>query len=529
MGGGLIQLAAYGVQDLFLTKEPQITFFKIVYRRHTNFTTEIIPLNFLQTPDFGKRITCVLSRNGDLIRKLYISFVLPTIPQFIDANQNPDPIAMFAWIRNIGFGLINTIDIEIGGELIDRQYGDWLNIWYELTVRDQHQENIILGNIPDLINFSNGKSPYQLFVPLQFWFNRITGLALPIVSLQYNHIQLDLEISDFSDCYILAPTNVIFIDNDFVNFTPFEFIEQSINGGVAIGQYIYFDLLSKSLYFRQVSTQQFISLTVNDPSLITTLDQQRAILYAQNPPGTFVNEAYFINGLTSGFQAMPAINSVETAYVNNSVNFDAITLSDCFVLAEYVYLDDDERIRFSQARHEYLIEQLSYDGIKSVNGLTQSFKIGFTQPCKELVWVTQLTLALQNNNNDNFNYTDSLIRDINGNTVGNNIILQETILFNGLPRISLRDSQYFSLIQPYQNHTHAPSTGINVYSFGIHPEKHQPSGTANFSAIDDITLQIIVESLITFSNTAQLRTYGWVYNVLRIANGVSGLVFSIDY
>jgi len=530
MAGGLIQLVAYGNQDLYLTKDPQITFFKIVYRRHTNFSTEIIPQNFVHAPNFGKRVTCILSRNGDLIRKIHVVIDLPTIPPFLDDNQDIDIISKFAWVKRIGYAIINSVEIEIGGELIDRHYGDWLNIWHELTIPDRKNLNKILGNIPLLTGYSNGKQTYRLFIPLAFWFNRVAGLALPVVSLQYNQIILNLEINQFINCYTVTPTHTINIDNDFVNFEQFEYLTQTVNGISSLAKFIYYDILARTLYLERITDNPFLSLTVNDLSTIAEEAQQKSLLYAINPTtGNLINAQFLITGLKSGFQAMPRINASESIYVNTSINFNNIILPNCFLLVEYGYLDDEERIRFSQARHEYLIEQLFYNGQESINGLHQSYKIGFTQSCKELVWVTQLSLATDNRLNDLFNYTDSLLRDDDGNLIGNNIIITETIMFNGHERISLRDSDYFTKIQPYQHHYHNPAEGINVYSFALYPENHQPSGTANFSKIDNVDLVITVSPIINFNYTAVLRIYGIMYNILRIANGISGTIWSIDF
>ncbi|QKF93934.1 major capsid protein [Fadolivirus algeromassiliense] len=529
MAGGLIQLVAYGNQDIFITHDPQITFFKVVYRRHTNFTLEVIPQNFLQNADFGKRVTSVLSRNGDLIRKIHLVIDLPSIPTFKDESQNVDQIAKFAWVKRIGYAIIKTVEIEIGGELIDRQYGDWLNIWHELTFRDQKDISKILGDVKELTDFTNGKPTYRLFIPLQFWFNRVAGLALPVVSLQYNHIKINLELNDFERCYVLTPTHSINIDNDFVNFEQFEYITQNVDGIVSTARFVYYDYLNRVMYLSRVSDNGFLSVTETDSTKIQTEQQQKELLYETDLDGNLVNGQYYIIGAKSKFQAMPRINSVERIYKNRSVNFKNIVLKNCFLLVEYGFLDDEERIRFSKARHEYLIEQIFFNGEETVDGLHQSFKVGFTQACKELVWVTQLSSSQNTRNNDTFNYTDSLLKDDNGKYIGKNIIVKETLMFNGHERISMRESEYFSKIQPYQHHTHNPPNGINIYSFSIHPENHQPSGTANMSRIDNIDLRIAVVSDINFNNTAKLRIYGIVYNILRIANGISGLVFSIDY
>ncbi len=516
MTGGIIQLVAYGNQDIFLTSDPQITFFKVVYRRHTNFSIEVIPRTFINNPQFGTKVSCILSRDGDLVRKVYVVLELPKIGPFLDTTQELDPITKFAWVRKIGFAMINTIQIEIGDELIDEQYGDWLNVWYELTVPYNQNIDKLIGNVDKLTKYSNGKDPYLLFIPLQFWFNRITGLALPIVSLQYNHIRFNLQLNDFSKCYNLAPTHCININNDLVNFKQYEYISQTINGITSYAQYIHYDILEKKLYYTRVSPQPFVSAANTSNSTTCT----SMVTTAQN-------SQYTITGLTSNFITVPANGATERVYSNPLINFNNIIIPSSFLLIEYIFLDDEERIRFAQARHEYLVEQLFATVPETINGLQKSYKVGFTQPCKELIWVAQLTTNIANN--DTFNYTSNVIRNFDGSLMNGPIVLKESILFNGLERITFRDSAYFTQLQPYQYHRNNAKEGIHVYSFGTHPTKHQPSGAANFSRIDNVSLRINVIPTITTINTAKLRIYGVMNNILRIANGVSGLVFAIDY
>jgi hypothetical protein len=238
MAGGLIELVAYGVQDLFLTDDPQITFFKRVYRRHTNFSTEHILQPFNEPkPDFGKRLTCVLSRNGDLIRKIYLVVELPRIPVFKDEDNEIDVLTKFQWVRRIGYAMIRFVEVEIGGELIDRHYGDWMNIWHELTIQNEKQINQMIGDVDELIKPTNGKDQFKLYIPLQFWFCRFSGTALPAVSLQYNHIKINVEIQNFDELYIISPTHFINIDNDLVNFEPFEFIQQTVDGVTSLARF----------------------------------------------------------------------------------------------------------------------------------------------------------------------------------------------------------------------------------------------------------------------------------------------------
>ena len=131
-GGGLIQLASKGEENLYLTDDPQITWFKIQYRRHTNFSIEEIQQNFIHQPDFGSKVFCNIgTKNGDLIHKIMLVIKLPDIPQFYNTDQTIDKITKFRWCRKIGYALVKQIDVAIGGKLIDRQYGEWLNIWTE--------------------------------------------------------------------------------------------------------------------------------------------------------------------------------------------------------------------------------------------------------------------------------------------------------------------------------------------------------------------------------------------------------------
>ena len=127
MTGGLMQLVAYGAQDVYLTGNPQITFFKVVYRRHTNFAMEAIEQTFNGTADFGKKVTCTVSRNGDLIHRIYLQVTLPRVEATVSS-------AFFRWVNFIGHFLIKSVEVQIGGQRIDKQYGDWLTIWNELTI-----------------------------------------------------------------------------------------------------------------------------------------------------------------------------------------------------------------------------------------------------------------------------------------------------------------------------------------------------------------------------------------------------------
>jgi hypothetical protein len=199
MGGGLMQLVAYGSQDIYLTGNPHITFFKVVYRRHTNFAMESIEQTFNGTVDFGRKVSCTVSRNGDLIHKVYLQVELPSV----------DPSGgNFNWVENVGHVLVEEVSIEIGGQTIDKHYGEWLTIWNELTQTSERANgyDAMIGNVDSLTgNGAAETTPaYTLYVPLQFWFCRNPGLALPLIALQYHEVKFNISFRPVTQCYTLS-------------------------------------------------------------------------------------------------------------------------------------------------------------------------------------------------------------------------------------------------------------------------------------------------------------------------------------
>jgi len=433
MGGGLLQLVAYGAQDVYLTGNPQITFFKVVYKRHTNFAMEAIQQTFSGAVGFGNTIYCQISRNGDLIHRAYLQVELP--PTGTDDK----------YVNYVGLRLLKSVSIEIGGQQIDKHYADWLYIWNELSlpVGKRSAWEFMVGADSDVT-----KGGAILYIPLEFWFCRNIGLALPLIALQYHEVKIKIEFENMNNCLYKLDTSV--------------------------------------------------------------------------PKKTIT----------------PA--SVKT-------------LSNVNLWVDYIFLDTDERRKFAQLTHEYLIEQLQFTGEESVSSSAPKVKLNFNHPCKELVWF----LANSDNNTNNwFNYTtiknsvdagDNSVEILksrltyNGLT-GNNVellypsnpITSAKLLLNGNDRFATRDGMYFNIVQPYQHHENIPNNaGINVYSFALKPEEHQPSGTLNMSRIDTAILQLGVFNASGFtpvksyeSSKSTLYVYATNYNVLRILSGMGGLAYS---
>jgi hypothetical protein len=425
MGGGLLQLVAYGAQDVYLTGNPQITFFKVVYRRHTNFAIEAIEQTPTGSNSLGSRVSFQITRNGDLIHRVYFYGV-------ITASTSTTATDAVALVPNFGHKLLKTIELEIGGQRIDKHYSEWLYIWNELSlpIGKRNGYNVMVGangrNIATKL--VQGES-YELYVPLEFWFCRNVGLALPLIALQYHEVKINIEYEAESAMK----------DTGGNNFT----IEEEL-------------------------------------------------------------------------KTVPIKNSSLTGSL--TLKLDKATL-----WVDYIFLDTDERRRFAQLSHEYLIEQLQFTGADSITSSGESMKsirMNFNHPCKELVWtIKDTTTGVYWNN-----YSSA------GNGLHNNDHLDSTnpvtsakIMLNGNDRFATRKGDYFSLVQPYQHHENTPDKfhqGINIYSFALKPEEHQPSGTLNMSRIDTAVLYL------SSSITGVISIYAVNYNVLRILSGMGGLAYS---
>ena len=385
MGGGLMQLVAYGAQDIYLTGNPQITFFKVVYRRHTNFSMEAIKQTWSGNNGLSGSGSCTatISRNGDLVHRMYLEIITTGM------NVNDG---------NVSSKFIKDIELEIGGQKIDKHTGDWMNVWSQLTElnptgavsgADVGSGRTLFQNMSGLGGSRMANTGDMFTVPLMFWFCRNPGLSLPLIALQYHEVKVIL------------------------------------------------------------------------------------------------NHASLTNG--------------------------TITRNDLY--ADYIYLDTDERRRFAQVSHEYLIEQLQ---INNVSGATDSSSLlTFNHPVKELIFT----------NDTPDQHSGRLFTTGTGGSV--------KLKLNGHDRFAERNIRYFTRTQIWQHHSGPgglcasdPSTSnlgfndsIGVYSFSLKPEEHQPSGTCNFSRIDNA--QFVQNGAV-----GATTVYAVNYNVLRIMSGMGGLAYS---
>ena len=457
MGGGLMQLVAYGAQDIYLTGNPQITFFKVVYRRHTNFSMESIAQTFNgSATSAASNLTATVSRNGDLVAGMYLDVLLPTCaPSLNGANYTN-------WVNNTGHAYIDSVELEIGGQKIDKHYGHWLDVWNELTDHHEDEQRLINKNADTgtyLNDTSQGNTAtiaqgMNVVVPLKFWFNRNPGLALPLIALQYHEVKVKL--------------------------------------------------------------------------------QTRSLAGMINTDGTVGVQA-----------AAPTVT----------------------LFVDYIYLDTDERRRFAQQSHEYLIEQLQYQS----DQLTASTKLNLNHPVKELIWTvtnsnatTEVTSGNSANplsyttaagsvaagGNDYFNYVSASARGVVGTPApaaanspteifsgqySDEAFGSAILKLNGHDRFPARNASYFRTVQPLQSGHRVPEKHVYCYSFALKPEEHQPSGTCNFSRIDNARLDFQAHTSNgctraiannTATGTNNINVYAVNYNVLRVMSGMGGLAYS---
>jgi hypothetical protein len=459
-----MQLVAYGAQDVYLTGNPKVTFFQAVYKRHTNFAMELIQQTTNGSPSSSGRVSVTIARNGDLVGNMHIA-LQPLSPNGGSTTLTSNNAAFdLNWVAERA---IADIELTIGGQRIDKHYQAWWRLYSEVFLNETDKyawAKMTTQSNPQLAS-ATPASPCKVFLPLLFFFNRNPGLYLPLIALQYHEVRLDFDLS----------------------------------------------------------------------------------VYYTN---------YF--GTTNAFE----------------------------VWANYVYLDTEERRRFAQKGHEYLIEQVQHTGGDqlttgtSSEGAIQLVRLSFNHPVKELVWcyinpagsaqaqlnsmwnfcsntanvnVTSNVLMLSASNNWMVPNTTGVPVIINGAgmslassgivpATGNCYWVEEgnpyysgaqgyevgplhlfKVILNGQDRFKEQLGKYFNQIQPFYHHTGIPYPGIYVYSFALQPEEHQPTGTCNFSRIDNAQVSVQLKSNIT--NTLQ-KLFAVNYNILRIQSGMGGLAFS---
>ena len=542
MGGGLLQLVSYGAQDIYISGNPQITFWKVLFKRHTNFAMESIEVTFNGQADFNKRVTAIINRNADLMYRTYVQVVLPAV-DLSAAGTVSTSVSRFRWLNYVGHRLIKTVELEIGGQRIDRQYGDWMQIWTQLTqdagtVRALDE---MIGNSHDLVlmksttgyaldqscsgaELTNSCAPRAgtpaktLYIPLQFWFCRNPGLAIPLIALQYHEVRINVEFEQWINCSYTelksgqsVPTSI-----------------QSLTAASLYIDYVYLDTEERRRFAQQsheylIDQLQFtgdetvtassnkIQMNFNHPvKELVWIVQRDSFVDCNAPPTPWIMEAlgqqpfnYSDDWTTEGIvTAVLGRGALATTTQQASVPTFATSAGAGAGVPGFAYAQS----------------QIGGLGVAQGSGLSTGSGIyqsdGSAGDDNFFEGTTNYLLA-------------KVILASNVKCEGKNPVEVAKVQLNGQDRFDEREGRYFDKVQPWQHHTRTPSVGINVYSFALKPEEHQPSGTCNFSRIDKATLNLTLSvNTVQQQRTAKVRIYAVNYNVLRVMSGMGGLAYS---
>jgi hypothetical protein len=657
MTGSLIQIAAYGIHDTYLIGNPQITFFKTVYMRHTNFSMEYLEEQLQGVHDFGGNLSCNLSKAGDLLYKLYLKITLPNVSihsskiyndiknivdydnlsisynkinlfidkinyyliqnlyellnisninyteinskyvlfkkqinyinilnqiqdvnitfnknfyiplyskvikydtlinlssyldidkyykEYVNSNimlkdiktylkQFLDEYSLllktfkinifnqlllykkiydistrkniyFRWVENIGHQIINKIDIEIGGKMIDFTDGVRMNIQYQLTNKILHDEtfNKIIGNIPELTKFNyNPKTEYTLFIPIEFWFSKYSGISLPLIFLRYHDVKINIKLNDLVNCCYFEKVDDIIIENEI-----------SLSSSVS--------LIANYIYLENDERKKFAQLEQE-----YLIDQTQKIDVNTNTD-IFNFQLSFFNPVKQLFWIIRNKNNIDRLiYFDYSCNY---------YIDIYEFLDYRDKLVRVKTVENNLIDYISIgDSIEIINSIYYSGVYIVKNIEDNFLFIEYLIYIPENYK---FNYTNTYIKNNNYRGYNqafikkiNNInpIKYTTLELNGISLLNKTDDIYHNFIQPYQYNSKSPEYGLNTYSFALSPEEFQPSGFCNFNRIDYVSISYQLNNKYKIDNSI-LSIYALGYNILKFAYGKAAIVLNI--
>ena len=551
-GGGLMQLIAYGAQDVYLSGSAQITFFKVVYRRHTNFSVEPIQQTWNGAADFGRTVTCNINRNGDLLTNMYVAVKLNAKAQGGADDKE------WGYVNRLGHAMIENVKIEIGGSKIDEQYGDWLNIWYELTHKAGQVRGYakMIGDVPELTAVNKAaKNAYQMYIPLQFWFNRNNGLALPLIALQYHDVRVTLKFRDASACVNYAGTAAPTLNNLMAD-------------SYLLIDYVYLDSEERKR-FAQASHEYLIeqlqfpgseSLTASSSKYRLNFNHPCKYLIWAPHLERYMSRSQWIayafdgnwNAARDRFAKVLAAACHADIAFNNGTKLFFATISQTTVPAIGDLVEPNRSISGVLGKFEVkFIAQSTGTGTgpynvqigNSVDNLLENAIVTRNDLTMEDISTTITQLALLVPGQSRTILELYALNVVNYHNYGNfvdgtdNPCINAKLQLNGHDRFQARDGNYFNYVQPAQHFSNTPADGINVYSFALRAEDHQPTGSCNFSRIDNATLQVdcglynaaksdYVSNFIGSSSNSVVNIYTINYNVLRMMSGMAGTAYS---
>lgn len=567
-----MQLVAYGAQDVYLTGNPQITFWKVTYRRHTNFAMESIEQTFNGQADFGRRVTCTISRNGDLAYRTYLQVTLPEINQAMSnsGNTQANDGVYARWLDFPGEHLVSTVEVEIGGQRIDRQYGDWMHIWNQLTLSKDQERGYykMVGNTTQLTyitdpSFANVDGPCDsdaprqvcaprnalpettLYVPFQFWYCRNPGLALPLIALQYHEVKINLDIRPIDECLWAVSSLSCEDSTSAAGGSPGAKVTTAYNQSLVAASlyvdYVFLDTderrrMAQNPHEYLIEQLQFtgdesvgsssnkIKLNFNHPckELVWVVQPDANVDYCGSLE---CNSTLFKTLGAQPFNYSDAVDALPNSIMAFGGPLGVAETTNAFINASGLFNDPGA---VDVSTYEFWNHPASGTQAGSATTSTNYSADNAATSTTGGVFANSATNAVGENSGVSDAGTFVMAETaLDMHCWGENPVVTAKLQLNGQDRFSEREGTYFDLVQPYQHHTRSPDTGINVYSFALRPEEHQPSGSCNFSRIDNATLQLVLSNAtVEGTSTAKVRVYATNYNVLRVMSGMGGLAYS---
>lgn len=528
---------------------------------------ECVEQTMTGNPDFGRKVSVTVLRNGDLATRLYLRVELKSV---VDSSFT----GKFAWVRRLGHELINNVDVEIGGSQIDKHYGTWMDVWYELTHSTEQERGYkkCIGDVPELTELvaarpdGTFKDAFTMFIPLQFWFCRNPGLSLPLIALQYHEVRLNIEFNPASRLGVFTPgfnTRLLAMQNasllvDYVYLDTEERRRFAQVGHEYLIEQLQFTGREAVPITSSGSTNQKVKLQFNHPTkeLVWAIQGgnftsgNSFLAYTHLDDWTSALDDAALNVATGMFTVAtsdPAAGYTVVATAGGSFRSSTVTthmtnvdVSGVAASGYNLYLRKDV---FCTSTAKYnLGDKLDFVAVtfdSAGTGIASIKVLAHTMTIRDISIPVSTWTDNRLNNVSGVNPLDIVVHqwhnfgvllDGTGNPVNTGLIQ-----LNGHDRFDVREGSYFNYVQPLQHHTRTPCDGVNVYSFALHPEQHQPSGTANLSRIDSTMLNLTLldptmtsapefaPSLNFFNSDTNLFVYAFNYNVLRVMSGMGGL------
>jgi hypothetical protein len=569
MSGTLTQLAAKGAQDRNLTVQPEITFFKGVWKHHTNYAMEAIEQEFTSgDAKSGSTATAEIPRSGDLVSDIWVKMVIAPI---LDATGKPFSNAHnynVTYVDEIGHALIKKVKVEIGGHQFDAHTSEYLHCYHELSKKPGRVTDRLIGKFSDFPARVTASSEKQhLYVPLRFWFNETTSQALPLVALMYHQVKLQVEFRTKDEV----------ITSSFLN-EAVDATGEITPAGIPFGFPVAYDVevgkpedvaQLKSAAKKSAAGDVTIPAAVSD--IIKIADSVAA--HGQGPNGEPAKAQYYLD----------------------SANGDVI--QSCKLLINYIFLDSVERKLFATMEHNYLIDTVQVDNpTYTSNNSSNSMSLMLNHPVKELIWVVRPTACVQNKltiddendekttgrgtqrwckafakkgvlKKDAVGGADTLLpwtpaddANLKGTTfcpfvssVGGAVAVHNqnsvvknffnftgpspintehhafghaTLKLNGHTRFENVKAPFLRTIQPAQYHSSTPKSMIYNYSFALDPEDWKPTGSINMSRIDTVKLDLHIGVEGATVPDSECFVFARSINIMKITSGMAGLKYA---